>query len=100
MAVELRRMRGVLRVEIDLDGVFASREAFEAAAEEMWKTDGYLMAGRLLGLDVEEHGVELMFVDDGDEGEDPEVVAEQRDIEREARELYSATGDERLRTLL
>ena len=100
MEGEPRRVRAVLRVEIDLDGVFASREAFEAAAEEMWRTDGYLTAGRLLGLDVEEHWVELLFVDDGDEDEDPEVVAEQRDIEREARELYAATGDERLRMLL
>ena len=80
--------------------MFASREAFRSAAEEMWKADGYLAAGATLGLDVEENWVELMFVDDGDEGEDAEVVAEQHDFEREARELYSATGDERLRTLL
>ena len=100
MEGEPLRVRAVLRVEIDLDGVFACREAFRSAAEEMWKADGYLAAGAALGLDVEEHWVELLFVDDGDEDEDPEVVAEQRDIEREARKLYGATGDERLRTLL
>ena len=100
MEGEPRRIRAVLRVEIDLDGVFASREAFRSAAEEMWKADGYLAAGAALGLDVEENWVELMFVDDGDGDEDLEVVAEQRDIEREARELHAATGDERLRTLL
>ena len=35
-----------------------------------------------------------------DDDEDSDAVAEQRDIEREARELYGATRDERLRALL
>ena len=82
--------------------VVQPRETFEAAAQEMWRTDGYWPVGAALGLSVEEHWIDLEITDDcdGDEDEDPEVVAEQRDIEREARELYAATGDERLRTLL
>lgn len=100
MAAELRRMRGVLRVEIDLDGDFASREAFRSAAKEMWKAEGYWSVGAALGLSVEEHWIDLEITIDGDEDEDPEVVAEQRNIEREACELYAATADERLQTLL
>lgn len=100
MAVELRRMRGVLRVEIDLDGDFVSRDEFEVAAQEMWKAEGYWPVGAALGLNVEEHWIDLEITDASDEGEALEVVAEQRDIEGEARKLYAATGDERLRTLL